>query len=210
MIPVFDRPRPAYTFVELLVTVAALVIVLGLMVRLAGHVRAESAHALTKSLLRQLDLGMVDFARLHGGAVPQVAMFPPPEAVAEAVAARAASRATPSPAVRLPSDDAPNVDRRLQLRWASANNRDLLLAFRAEPAVSAKVLSDLPVSVYDEAQIRDAWGSPIVFMPNSHPWVGTAPRDKAYFFVSAGPDRDYLTLGDNLYSYEELAGGAGR
>ena len=68
-------------------------------------------------------------------------------------------------------------------------------------------LSEFPVSVYDDSGLRDAWGSPIVFMPAKHPWVGTAPRDKVYFFFSAGPDRDYLTRDDNLYSYEEIVGG---
>ena len=32
--------------------------------------------------------------------------------------------------------------------------------------------------------------------------IGMAPRN-APFFVSAGPDRNFLTLEDNLYSYEE-------
>ena len=69
-------------------------------------------------------------------------------------------------------------------------------------AGSAGVLGDVPVSMYDETTLRDAWGSPIVFMPAKHPWVGTAPQDR-FFFFSAGPDRRYLTQDDNLYSYEE-------
>ena len=41
-------------------------------------------------------------------------------------------------------------------------------------------------------------------MPSKHPLVGTAPNDR-FFFFSAGPDRLYLTQGDNLYSYEDLS-----
>ena len=63
----------------------------------------------------------------------------------------------------------------------------------------------MPASVFNGVQLRDAWGSPIVFMPTKHPWVGTAPRTRSAFFFSAGPDRQYLTQDDNLYSYEDPA-----
>jgi hypothetical protein len=62
-----------------------------------------------------------------------------------------------------------------------------------------------PISVYNNTTLRDAWGSPLVFMPGQHPWIGQAfsraGQDQAFFF-SAGPDRKYLTRADNLYSYE--------
>ena len=38
-------------------------------------------------------------------------------------------------------------------------------------------------------------------MPRGHPAIGTALEDKPYFF-SPGPDGNYHTLEDNLYSYE--------
>src|SRR5437762_12966239 len=47
---------PAFTLIEMLTTVAVLVIVLGLMVSLARDVRNRSAERLTKDLLRRLDL----------------------------------------------------------------------------------------------------------------------------------------------------------
>jgi hypothetical protein len=61
--------------------------------------------------------------------------------------------------------------------------------------------ADVSIAIYDEVAIRDAWGSPVVFMPHQHPAIGMATSD-AFFFVSAGPDRQYLTRQDNLYSYE--------
>jgi hypothetical protein len=43
---------------------------------------------------------------------------------------------------------------------------------------------------------------PIVFMPAMNPAIGMAPQNRRFFF-SAGPDRNFLTQEDNLYSYEE-------
>src|SRR6185369_3004102 len=48
--------RRGFTLIEMLTTVAVLVIVLGLMVSLARDVRNRSAERLTKDLLRRLDL----------------------------------------------------------------------------------------------------------------------------------------------------------
>src|SRR5438270_7231739 len=47
--------RLGFTLIEMLTTVAVLVIVLGLMVSLARDVRTRSADRLTKDLLRRLD-----------------------------------------------------------------------------------------------------------------------------------------------------------
>src|SRR3954467_15787665 len=80
------RPRPAYTIVEMLTTVAVLIIVLGVMVSMARHVRERAAVALTKDLLRQLDGVMAEYAGRHGGQLPAVSPFPPaaPGAAADA------------------------------------------------------------------------------------------------------------------------------
>ena len=63
------------------------------------------------------------------------------------------------------------------------------------------------------SELRDAWGRPIALLPRQLPSVGIAPDDGP-FFVSAGPDGAFLTLSDNLYSYDlpallpRVAGGA--
>src|SRR5207247_484898 len=49
------NPRRAFTLIEMLTTVAVLVIVLGMMVSLARDVRTRSADRLTKDILRRLD-----------------------------------------------------------------------------------------------------------------------------------------------------------
>src|SRR2546421_6221866 len=50
-----NKRHLAFTLIEMLTTVAVLVIVLGLMVSLARDVRNRSAERLTKDLLRRLD-----------------------------------------------------------------------------------------------------------------------------------------------------------
>jgi hypothetical protein len=64
-------------------------------------------------------------------------------------------------------------------------------------------LGDLSPAIFDPSGpiLRDAWGTPIIFVPGEHPLLGMAPRN-APFFLSAGPDRKFLTRGDNLYSYD--------
>ena len=44
-------------------------------------------------------------------------------------------------------------------------------------------IGELPLSVYDEVTLRDAWGSPIVFMPREHRLIGMAPRAAQLFLL---------------------------
>ena len=59
--PAAKRPRSALTLIEMLTTVAALVIVLGLMVSLAGYVRNRSAESLTRDLMVKLERLMAQY-----------------------------------------------------------------------------------------------------------------------------------------------------
>ena len=68
------NPEPSgFTLLEMLTTVAALVIVLGLMVSLARDVRNRSADRVTKDLLVRLERLMAQYQTRHGGAIPQAA-----------------------------------------------------------------------------------------------------------------------------------------
>jgi len=87
-------------------------------------------------------------------------------------------------------------------RAAKENNRDFMAALWREARRSPAEFGELPVEIYDEVILRDAWGTPIVFMPGMHPAIGIALEDRP-FFLSAGPDGRFRTLEDNLYSYEE-------
>ncbi len=176
------RPRPSwrkplrrngFTLVEMLTTVALLVIILGLMVSLARYVRRRSAEDLTRKVLVNLHTAMLQYSRQYG--VPNIAPALGPGQVEESI---------------------------LRDR-AEANNRQFVKFFRAHKDLSDKAFRDLPLPVYDDATIRDAWGSPIIFMPQMHKQIGQSPD--GWFFFSAGPDRNYLTRDDNQYSYEALS-----
>jgi hypothetical protein len=163
-----------YTMIEMLTTVAALVIVLGLMVSLARFVRYRSSTELTKDLLVKLEQAMERYEK-QTGQVPQVV-----------------------PAA--PGND-PYPTEGWILAHATGNNQEFVRALRRVQPPSGGIFSDLPVSMYDGHTLRDAWGGLILFLPHQHPAIGIAPHDR-FFFFSAGPDRRYLTRDDNLYSYE--------
>jgi type II secretory pathway pseudopilin PulG len=170
------RRTRGFTIVEMLTTVAVLIIVLGLMVSLARHVRSNSAELLTKSILHRLDEAMAQYINRHDGSLPQVPLlletdrdFPPEAAL---------------------------------IRAAQKNNEAVIRTLNSEGFLAGK-FDDLSLSIayFDEIHVRDAWGSPIVFMPTMHPAIGMTQR--GWFFFSAGPDREFLTREDNLNSYEE-------
>jgi hypothetical protein len=95
---------------------------------------------------------------------------------------------------------------------ARLNNRAILSALRIEARRYPMEFAALPQSFFEGDVLPDAWGTPLVFMPALHPAVGMAMENRP-FFLSAGPDRRFRTLEDNLYSYEETvdtATGAGQ
>ena len=164
-----------FTLLEMLTTVAALVILLGLMVDLARYVRNDSSVKLTKQLLYQCDLLLAQYQLHHGGQMPSVEPF---------------------------ANSPDHLDESTLQHRALANNRDFVAALRTEAGGVPNLFGGLPDSIYNEATLSDAWGSPIIFMPSMHREIGVAPQDHSFFF-SAGPDRRYLTQDDNLYSYEK-------
>jgi prepilin-type N-terminal cleavage/methylation domain-containing protein len=175
------RPRPGgFSLIEMLATVAALVIVLGLMVSLARYVRRQASDQFTKQLLSQLDVVM---QRYYGRyqAVPAVPAF---------------IRTTEAKA----NDTLPKES--VLQEAASVNNRAIVAALQVEARRYPAEFADLPQSFFVGDTLPDAWGTPIVFMPALHPAVGMAMKD-APFFLSAGPDLKFHTIEDNLYSYEE-------
>ncbi len=175
------RSVRGYTLLEMLTTVAALIIVLGLMVSLARYVRNASAIEVTKRLLRDMEGLLAQYRAQHADALPLV---------------------TPFVGAHVDADEAG-----LQ-RAALANNQRIVAVLRSATGVSPDLFGGLPDSIYNDATLRDPWGSPIVYMPAMHPMIGMAPDNRPFFF-SAGPDRQYLTQDDNLYSYEERVQGSG-
>lgn len=179
--------RRAFTLVEMMTTVAVLVIVLGLMVSLARDVRTRSAERLTKDLLRRLDILVGQYLkRLPEG--QNLSAYPVVEPLVTA------------DVLALAPSGSGAMEQQLLVN-ALANNRDLVRALRTQVDLSNKAFSDLSIANYNEVNVMDPWGRPIVYMPSQHPLIGMAAGDR-YFFFSAGPDRKYLTRQDNIYSYE--------
>ena len=170
------RRHRGFTLVEMLTTVALLIIGLGLMVSLARYVRSRSAEELTRRILINLHSAMLEYSREWG-----------------------------APAIEPFIDNKP-ADEASLLNSAIENNRKVVRFFKLHKDLSAKALRDLP---YDDGTVRDAWGTPIVFMPAMHRQIGMAPGNE-WFFFSAGPDRQYLTRDDNQYSYEALGAESGK
>jgi type II secretory pathway pseudopilin PulG len=162
----------AFTLIETMTAIAVLVILLGVMVSLARHVRAVSADGLTKDVLRRLDSAMAVYVRQYGS-IPAVPYF-------------------------ISQQQAPSET--LLRRSAERNDESFIRALKSVGLLTG-IFDDLSIAYYDEVRVRDAWGSPIVFMSHMHPAIGMNP--KGWFFFSAGPDRQYLTRDDNLYSYDQ-------
>lgn len=179
----------------MLTVVAALIIVLGLMVSLAWDVRRQSSERLTKELLVKLDALMGQYIAVNKR-MPQVT--PLVRGIGTNTTTQPALVASRPAEEELPSEEA--------LRAAAEiNNKDFVLALRSEAAgPSPELFGPLSGPMYDEVTLRDAWGTPIVFMPAMHPAIGMALGNRP-FFLSAGPDRSFRTLEDNLYSYEQGA-----
>ena len=187
----------------MLTVVAGLIIVLGLMVSLAWDVRRQSAERLTKTLMVKLDVLMGQYVSRHK-------RMPDVTPLVDAVPQSATQPAAVLSATQPLEDELPDED--VLLAAAELNNRDFVQALRAEvaPVVGAAgqnggpapdLFGPLTGPMYDEVTLRDAWGTPIVFMPAMHPAIGMALGNRS-FFLSAGPDRKFRTRDDNLYSYE--------
>jgi len=190
----------------MLTVVAGLIIVLGLMVSLAWDVRRQSSERLTKDLLVKLDVLMAQYIA-HHKQLPQVTPLVETRGGVRVAARSAASTQAVRSATRPAEEELP--DEETLLAAADQNNRDFVRALRAEASGQAagpspELFGPLSGPMYDEVTLRDAWGTPIVFMPAMHPAIGMALGNRSFFF-SAGPDHLFRTLEDNLYSYEQGA-----
>lgn len=218
--------RRGLGLIELLTIVAVLIVALALVVATARHVRSNSANELTRKRLQALvdetarlivrdDLdptlpipASLDAAAARlgnpaaaaiGPADPAAPAGPPTEPVANLNAVEAALRAFAGEsadrlrgllaAAAASPDPPPTGD-----ADAPAPGRRAEILRKAQALQSAAGLTGV-------AELRDAWGRPIALMPRQLPALGIAPDDGP-FFVSAGPDGSFLTLADNLYSYD--------
>ncbi len=184
--------RSGYTLVELFLTLAVLMVVLGLMRNLSDRVRRESADRVTRQILSRLNGMMAEYQRENHGQLPPVTPLISPNTAPNT----APQSAAPPEAVLQANALENNADVSRYLRLDTLANRK---STGGDPLVGA-----LHPNGAGAPLILDPWGSPIVFMPSQNPAIGMAFGD-AFFFCSAGPDRLFLTHQDNLYSYDANA-----
>lgn len=168
---------PAFTLIEMLATVAVLVILLGIIVDLARHVRSRSAGEVTRRMLAELDEALSRYQLKNSDQVPAITPL------------LEDAKDWPQPPALLVR--------------AKTNSEEFVKIFRATGELSERQLTGLPITIYDSAILNDAWGTPVVLVREGRSEIGMAPGNRAFFF-SAGPDRKYRTREDNLYSYEVM------
>lgn len=167
-----------FTLLEAMVVFAALMILLGLMVSMTRHVRSQSREQRTRRMLSLLD------RRLSP---------PLPEGLPRQLTSLTRLVEPREAATGLrPTDD-------MLLARAHLNSQGVVLAYRK--AFGEDALRQLSISLYDGRYLRDAWHTPVVYMGSEVDNLDL-PRQKRAFFMSAGPDRRFSTVADNLYSYE--------
>src|SRR4051812_35859792 len=132
-----------FTLIEMLTTVAVLVIVLGLMVSLARDVRNRSADRLTKDLLRRLDtlVGQYRSKNLTSLSEEEQKKYP----IAQPL---------------LPDEIPPQAADETRLRdVAAANSRDLVRTIKAHADLTGAggAFADLSIANYNEVTVLDAW-----------------------------------------------------
>ncbi|HEV8293390.1 MAG TPA: hypothetical protein VGP94_15745 [Tepidisphaeraceae bacterium] len=180
--PIANR-KSSFTLIEMLTTVAALVIVLGLMVSLARYERRRSAENFTRDdILARLDALLARRDIVENKALQ--------EALAD-----------PNNVPRLVYSPDREPEEPLLQHNAAANNTEFVKTFKRY--VGPKAFNEFPLSLYNPTAntLVDAWGTPIVYMPAGALNVGISPQNRS-FFLSAGPDRKFSSVVDNLYSYE--------
>jgi hypothetical protein len=171
------RSRRALGLIELLTLVAVLMIALALMVGTARHVRSASANELTRK--RMLALADAAGEAISRGVDPTLPTSEIPATDAEARFQQFALRSS------------------LRLE-AALNDRGTAAA---KPAMTPGLATAIVAATVGRPELDDAWGRPIALMPRQEPSIGMAPDDGP-FLVSAGPDGRFLTLSDNIYSYD--------
>jgi len=167
----------------MLTTVAALVIVLGLMVSLARYERRRSAENFTREdVLARLDALLAKREIVENKALQ--------EALADSGTVTRLIRPSPQ-----------QPEEPLLQYNGGRNNTEFVQIFKKY--VGPRVFNDIPLSLYNPTAntLVDAWGTPIVYMPAGALNVGISPQNRS-FFMSAGPDRKFSSVVDNLYSYE--------
>lgn len=216
--------RRGVVLVDLMLIGLSVAVLLGLMVSLARRVRADAANDLTQRLLADLQEALIDHSSWVGPLEVSPSLLESGSAIStdEAIANNRAiisilqgDRASSQRQLPRASDatDASGdaTGKTAAATEAEANGKADAAAEAAAVAaanaaadaasVEAADLDLRQLLTYTDGTVRDAWGFPVIYLARGRSDVGSAPGDGP-FFVSPGPDGDYLTREDNVYSYE--------
>ncbi len=165
---------------DVLVVVAIIGLLLGVATSLARQAREDVRHGRVIDVFRTLEAARLGYADAFG-ANPDIPAFLPPG-----------------------TEQLSEEELGLEVMTARSVRNNVVAVERLLPyVVDLDPLRRLPTLRFDGQRLLDPWGQPIVYDAGGTGLLGTARNDSP-FFLSAGPDRDYRTRGDNLYSYEHV------
>lgn len=193
------RRRGGFSLVEMLMVIALVVVLAGLTVVVGRSVVAKSKIDQCRQILQALDATLTEYQAEKGAIPPFVrrAYLPP--------------RGTGGPDRRTWREVAVYLE---QVKGYTGIDKQLGTIDASFLVKREQIYTDLAGYPYagtvtddPRPSVRDPWGMEILYI---HPTAenedafrtfGKALNERPYF-MSAGPDGEYETVGDNLYSYE--------
>lgn len=199
-----SAPR-AFSLMEMLIVIALVIVLAGITVVVGRSVTSKAKVDQCRQILQALDATLTEFQAERGAIPPfQVRAYVAPSGVGSEAARSRREVAVYIQQVKGYS----GIDKQLGTIDASfLVERDQIYTDLAGYPYAGRVLDD------DRASVRDPWGMEILYIhPNEDNEVafklfGEPVNDRPYF-MSAGPDGEYETLEDNIYSYEVIRPGS--
>ncbi len=198
------RRQNGMTLVEVLVTLAVVLILVGVLSGLGVHLKRQSEIRLTESMIAVLQMAIEQYYSDYSTYVPQVNTQ-----TEFATAAGVAATTIRPPAVHLSgSVEGPAWSSEALYYFLNRSpNAAAILGALMDQAVSNKDASGRPLVIeiptggtaYDLIRFVDAWGMPIRYeYTPKDPADPSAPYHQFPFLTSAGPDKDFTTTDDNI------------
>jgi len=199
------RAMRAFSLIEMLIVIGLVVLLASLTVVVGRSVIAKSKIDQCRQLLSTLDATLTEYQAERGGIPPFVirAYIPPSGLTSNAGKTRREVAAYLEQVKGFPG-----IDKQLGTIDSSfLVQRQQIFTDLAGYQYAGTVAVDARPSV------RDPWGMEILYIhPNAQNDVAFKtlgkPVNERPYFMSAGPDEEYETLEDNVYSYEVVKPGA--
>lgn len=199
------RAKRAFSLIEMLIVIGLVILLASITVVVGQSVIAKSKIDQCRQLLSTLDATLTEYQAERGGIPPFVLRaYVPPDGLSSN-----ASKSRREVAVYLDQVKGfTGIDKQLGTIDSSfLVKRQQIFADLAGYQYAGTLTDDVRPSV------RDPWGMEILYIhPNAQNDVAFRvlgkPVNERPYFMSAGPDEEYETLEDNVYSYEVIKPGA--